>query len=255
MNPHRPDTDRPCFVVGRAAHDIVLLGDRFADAYHILPEGFSRAKTKAMADEIAQADQAIADGLTCLSQDDLAMVHAMAASLRSNKLATAILSNGLPEVTLTWQDKDTGVWLRARPDFLPHKRKIVPDLKFMADGSPKAFARSIASNGYAMSAALYSDGIEAVYGERPDNWLHVVVEKSEPYVVSLYELPTEDIERGRFLNRKAIRLFADCLSSGRWPGYSDTPSLVGLAQWSRKEIDEGSAAEAFPQSEWMGEAA
>jgi hypothetical protein len=141
-------------------------------------------------------------------------------------------------VTLAWQDPETGVWLRARPDFLPAKRRIIPDLKTAADGSPKAFTRTIANFGYHMAAALYLDGITAIFGETPTNWLHVVVEKEAPYVVSLYELPGEDIERGRWLNRKAIRRFAECLSADKWPGYSDDVTQIGLPGWERKLIDD-----------------
>jgi hypothetical protein len=244
LNPDRPpEKDKAHFRVGKAAHDVVLLGARWATHYHVTPEGFSRAKTKAMADEIAAVEAAEAAGLTILSHEQADQVQAMAASLAANKLARAVLSHGEPEVTLAWQDAETGVWLRARPDFLPHKRQIIPDLKTAADGSPKGFQRAIASCGYSQSAALYLDGIEAIYGERPTNWLHVVIEKEAPYVVSLYELPAEDIGRGRWLNRKAIRLYAECLNSGTWPGYADAPTMLGLPGWDRRQIDEGHTPE------------
>jgi hypothetical protein len=35
-----------------------------------------------------------------------------------------------------------------------------------------------------------------VFGAYPTHWVHVVLEKEPPHVVSLYELPGEDIERG-----------------------------------------------------------
>ena len=240
LNPNRPpEKDKPHFNVGKAAHDMLLLSERWPECYHVLPEGFSRAKSKAMASEIAEADAAQDAGKTLLSADDAELVHAMAAAIRANRLATAVLSNGESEVTLCWRDEATGVWLRARPDFLPHKRLIIPDLKTAADASPRAFQRAIANLGYAMAAALYIDGIAAVYGTRPTNWLHVVVEKEPPHVVALYELPAEDIQRGRHLCRRAINRFAECLSADRWPGYSDEPSPLGLPGWERRQIDEG----------------
>ena len=170
-------------------------------------------------------------------------VRGMCDALKANPLATAALSHGESEVTLAWQDKETGVWLRARPDFLPAKRRIIPDLKTAADASPKGFQRTIANFGYAQAAALYLDGIEAVFGDKPTNWIHVVMEKEPPHVVALYELPGEDIGRGRWLNRRAIRIFADCLSTGKWPGYADEPVMLGLPGWERKTIDEGLSPE------------
>lgn len=252
LNPDRPpEADKPHFSVGKAAHDMLLLSERWPECYWTAPEGYNRAHTNKWADAIAAEEEARAAGKTILRHDDALTVNAMCAALKANKLATAALSNGESEVTLAWQDKETGVWLRARPDFLPHKRRIIPDLKTAADASPKGFQRAIANMGYAQAAALYLDGIEAVFGERPTNWIHVVMEKEPPHVVALYELPSEDIGRGRWLNRRAIRIFADCLSTGKWPGYADEPVMLGLPGWERKVIDEGIT----PEGSAWGEAA
>jgi hypothetical protein len=241
LNPDRPaEKDRPHFNIGKAAHDVLLLSERWPECYHVLDPDFNGNATKAQADWHAEREAARDAGKVILKHDEAQTVMAMAASLRANEFAAAALLNGESEVTLAWQDPETGVWLRARPDFLPAKRRIIPDLKTAADGAPRAFARAIANFGYHQSAALYADGIKAVFGEPPSNWLHIVLEKEPPHVVSLYELPGEDIERGRWLNRKAIRVFADCLSQDRWPGYADEPAQIGLPGWERKSIDDDS---------------
>jgi hypothetical protein len=247
LNPNRPpESDKPHFNVGKAAHDLVLLSDRWPEHYHVLPEGFSRAATKKFADAIEEADAAAESGLTVLKHEEAQTVEAVAAAIQRNELAVATLSNGVTEETLCWQDPRTGVWLRARPDFRPNsiieKRDVmvVSDLKFVAatNATPEGFAKSIHQFGYHQSAAFYSDGIKAVYGHYPTHWVHVVVEKDPPHCVALYELPGEDIERGRWLNRKAIDLFARCLDRDEWPGYADDPKPVGLPTWSRMRIDD-----------------
>ncbi|MEC9067847.1 MAG: PD-(D/E)XK nuclease-like domain-containing protein [Pseudomonadota bacterium] len=247
LNPNRPpEPDKPHFNVGKAAHDLILLTDRWPEHYYVTPEGFSRAKTKAMAEEIAAADEAIAAGKTILSFDQAETVKAVAEAIKRNDLAVATLTNGVTEETLVWKDPQTGVWLRARPDFRPNsileKRKVmvVSDLKFVAPthASPDGFQKAIFNFGYHQSAAFYADAIKAIYGHYPTHWVHVVVEKEPPYSVSLYELPGEDIERGRILNRRAIDLFARCLETGKWPGYADQPRQVGLPQWARMRIEE-----------------
>lgn len=246
LNPDRPTVEKKHFSVGRAAHDLILLPDRFSEFYHVVPDGFSRAATKKFADEIALADEAIAAGLTVLTQTDLAVVESVAAALKRNELAYAVLTNGVPEETLVWQDGVTGRWMRARPDYRPNsilqKRSvmIVPDLKFVAaeHASPEGFSRMVDKYGYHQSAAHYADGIKAVYGHYPTHWIHIVVEKDYPNCVALYELPGEDIERGRVLNRRAINLFDRCMSTGHWPGYADQPKQVGLTSWARRSIDD-----------------
>ena len=247
MNPDRPtEQDKPHFAVGRAAHDLILLSDRWPEFYHVTPEGFSLAKSKAMAAEIAEYHAAVESGLTVLRHEDAETVKAVARSIERNPLAMMALSNGEAETTLAWQDEETGVWLRARPDFMPASVRVggevivVTDLKFVAGthATPEGFKRAIANFGYHQSAAFYADGMKAVFGHAPTNWLHVVVEKEEPHCVALYELPAEDIERGRWLNREAIRKFARCLDVDRWPGYADEPMQVGLPIWARKKIDD-----------------
>jgi hypothetical protein len=55
------------------------------------------------------------------------------------------------------------------------------------------------------------------------------------------QLRDEDIDRGRMLNRVAIRMFADCLSTGVWPGPGDDRDdveFVDLPEWKRTQIDE-----------------
>jgi hypothetical protein len=247
LNPDRlPESDKRHLNVGKAAHDLLLLQDRWPDAYHVTPEGFSRAAKKAQADDIAEAEHAAARGLTILSHDDDTTVRAVAAALRGNPLAMRLLSDGVAEETLAWQDGETGVWLRARPDFRTTSCasggaiRIDADLKFMAAThcSPVGFSRAIDSFGYHQSAAFYADGIKAVYGQAPTHRVHVVVEKDAPHSVSLYQLPAEDLDYGRALNRRAIRLFADCQAADRWPAWADSEFReVGLPVWARKRID------------------
>lgn len=252
LNQNRPpEADKAHFNVGKAAHDMVLLSERWPDHYFVLPEGFTRAASKKFAAEIEEADAATESGMTVLRYEDAQTVYAVAEAIKRNDLAVATLTNGITEETLCWQDPRTGVWLRARPDFRPHsileKRDVmvVSDLKFVAasNATPDGFAKAIHNFGYHQSAAFYCDGIKAVYGHYPTHWVHVVVEKDPPHCVALYELPGEDIERGRLLNRRAIDLFAKCLEEDRWPGYADDPKAVGLPTWSRMRIDDFDSAE------------
>ena len=245
MNPARVEQTKPHFSVGKAAHDRILLEGRWQDHYHVTPEGFSRGATVKFAADIEALQEAEEAGKTILRAQDAAVVDAVVAAVQANEFAKLALSNGVTEETLAYQDALTGVWLRARPDFrpnsIPQKRdvRVLSDLKFVApsNASPAGFAKAVNDCGYHQSAAFYWDAIKAVYDIEPTHWLHVVVEKEAPHCVALYELPAEDIQRGRMLNRRAINLFARCLDEGRWPGYADDPLPVGLPHWARQRID------------------
>ena len=248
LNPKRPEEDdKPHFNVGKAAHDMLLMGEDWKKHYFVTPEGFSLGATKKFAEAIEEREAAIEAGIPVMRWQDAKVVEEVTKAIGANKDAINALSNGLPEMTLAWQDKETGVWLRARPDWLPHSIinglpvRVVTDLKFLAQTHcrPHGFSKALFDFGYHQSAAFYDDGIEAIYGQRATNWLFVAVEKDAPFSVSVYELPQQDVERGRFQNRQAIRTFADCLSSDNWPSYtSEEIQMVGLPVWARKQIDE-----------------
>jgi hypothetical protein len=249
MNPDRPpEDDKPHFAIGKAAHDLLLLGGEWTANYHVLPEGFSRAKTKQFAEEIAAADYAKSKGKTLIKASDMALVKRIANQISSNTDARHALLRGVPEMTLVWQDELTGVWLRARPDFLPQSCidgddvRVVPDLKFMTGThcSPLGFSKALSNFGYALSAAHYSEGIKQIYGKPPTHFLFVVIEKDEPHTVSTYWLDPEDIERGRLQMRRAINLFAECLKRNDWPGYTMAPVKIGLPTYERMRLDEQS---------------
>lgn len=246
MNPEREESDKPHFAVGRAAHDLILLGGDWRRSYHVTPPGFSRAKSVAMAEHIAAADYAASKGKTIIRHEDMALVEKIADKIGANEAARHALMRGVPEMTLAWQDELTGVWLRARPDFLPRSCidgddvRIVSDLKFMAGThcSPRKFAKAMDEFGYVLSAAHYSEGIKQIYGKYPTGFVFVVVEKDEPHTVSLYYPSVEDIERGRLLMRQAINLFAACVKRDRWPGYADVPMEIELPIYARMRIDQ-----------------
>ncbi len=248
LNPNRPEEDSaPHFNVGKAAHDMLLMGEDWRKNYFVTPEGFSLAAKNKFAEAIAEREAAIEAGIPVLRYQDAKVVEAVTEAIGANKDAINALSNGLPEMTLAWQDRETGVWLRARPDWLPNSIingapvRVVTDLKFLAQTHcrPHGFSKALFDFGYHQSAAFYDDGIEAIYGQRATNWLFVAVEKDAPHSVSVYELPQTDVERGRFQNRQAIRTFADCLAADKWPSYtSEEIQMVGLPIWARRAIDE-----------------
>lgn len=247
MNSARPpEEDKDHFSVGKAAHDLLLLGGDWEASYHILPEGFSRAKTKQFAEEIAAADYAKSKGKTLIKSADMDLVKRIADKIGANPDARNALLRGIPEMTLAWQDELTGVWLRARPDFLPQSCidgadvRIVSDLKFMAAShcSPRGFSKALDNFGYFLSAAWYSEGIKQVYGKYPTHFMFIVIEKDEPHTVSTYWLEDQDIQRGRLMMRQAINVFAECVKRNDWPGYTTRPMPIGLPTYARMRIEE-----------------
>lgn len=246
LNPNREEVDKSHFNIGSACHHMMLLGDDWRKKYHILPEGYRSNANRKFAAAIEEAEAARESGLTIMKWADYQTVLKIIDAIKLSDASANAIKNGIAESTIAWQDKETGVWLRCRPDFLPNSAihggdvRVITDLKFMAPSncSPDGFSKAIAQMGYHIAAAFYFEGIEQVFGHRPTHWLHLVVEKEAPFTISPYPLPHDDILLGHHQMRSAIRKFADCLAADKWPGYVNGPTPVGLAPWARKSIQE-----------------
>ncbi|WP_326600555.1 PD-(D/E)XK nuclease-like domain-containing protein [Rhodococcus sp. PD04] len=229
-----PPAPKDVFDIGSAAHALVLgVGDPIARL------DFDDWKTKAAREA---RDEARAEGKTPLLAKDYETVHAMAAALRKHPLAATLFADGRPEVSAFWTDAETGVGRRARFDWLPNadprRRRVIPDYKTTSDANPSKFAKSAADFGYYMQAPWYLDAIAATEGDTEAAFLFVVQSKTPPYLVSVVELDHDALMLGHRLNRRALEIYAECESSGVWPGYGDDVHYVSLPSWVHYEKEE-----------------
>lgn len=95
--------------------------------------------------------------------------------------AAALLTCGAlpPKFSIFWQDADTGIDCRCRPDYI-HSSGIIVDLKSTLDASPAAFAKSCANSRYHVQDAFYSEGFYQAAGEWPRGFVFIAVEKPRP---------------------------------------------------------------------------
>lgn len=222
---HERDHGRPpkdAFDRGSLIHELILrAGDdrlRVVDAYDW------RSKAAQEARKAAHAER-----LVPIHRGDLLDAGRVARAVRRNALASAVLTGGEPEKSLVWVDSETGVTCKGRVDYV-HPRALV-DVKTCAYGGsdPVAFAKSAANFDYPMQAAHYSDGWEAITGQRLP-FLFVVVEVEEPYLVEVYQLSPDDLDTGRARMAEALALYADYESNG-YPDQGADIQTLTLPGW------------------------
>ena len=239
LNPNRaPSEDRAAFALGRLAHKMLLEGSEGLQAEFVTrPACWSDWRTK---EAKTWRDEQIAAGLTVITDADLAAVTGMAESLARHPLVEAGILDGYVERSLLWQDKETGVWLKSRPDVVPQASGLYSDLKTTASVSDEDLQRSLAGFGYHMQAALVGMAAEAVIGQPMEEFALVWVEKAPPHCVRVTVLSGADLERGQGQLRVAINQFAECVETGVWPGPGgvrrDAEYLM-LPAWAAKQID------------------
>lgn len=171
------------------------------------------------------------------------ILEEMVAAIRAHPLASRLLdpATGTPEQSLYQQDPATGVFLRGRLDFLPHRtehRMIATDVKTAVSADPEQFGKAAANNGYDMQDGWYRDLIIGLGLDADPGFLFVVIEKSPPYLVNVVQLNAEAVRIGRLKNRRAIRSYAECLGSGEWPGYPTDVNAVALPGWYTRGFEE-----------------
>lgn len=211
------------FELGRAGHLMVLEPHLFGQCVRVIEADDYR--TKAAKDA---RDEARAAGLTPLLQKEADQVRAMREVLWRDPIAKHAFEGGQPEQAIFWQDAEFGIWRRTRPDYLPPHQRYLVDYKTSTSANPKDFERAVFDYGYHQQAAWYLDGVEAVTGTKPERFAFVVQSKKAPFLVTTCWLDAEAIEWGRKMNRLAIGIFARCLRTNSWPGF--TPEVGGAAK-------------------------
>lgn len=221
---------KPEFDFGSAAHALLL-----GTGAEIVVIDAKDWRTKAAQQ---QRDEAREAGLVPLLTAEHDKALAMVAALRANPTIAALFADGTPEQTLVWQDEATGVWRRARPDWLPLRRgdrQIVVDYKTARSVEPSALARAVYDYGYHQQAPWYLDGIKALGLDDQPAFVFVAQEKEPPYLVTVFELDATALRLGRARNRRALEIYRDCTASGVWPGYgdpSDPISYIAMPRWA-----------------------
>lgn len=229
--------DRPHFAVGRAAHHLLYLGEEgFRDEFAVRPERFPDFRTK-------EAQQwrrdAIAAGLTVLTDAELETITGMAKSLGAHPLVKAGIMDGYVERSMVWKEPYTGVWLKSRPDCIPGDGALVADLKSTLSVSTDDIMRTLGAYGYNCQAALVGMGFEAVLKRPMEEFALVFVEKAPPFACRVVTLMPEDIKRGEQQMRAAVDIFAECVKTGSWPGpgLQEDAERLPMPAWARSAID------------------
>ncbi|MDX3328838.1 PD-(D/E)XK nuclease-like domain-containing protein [Streptomyces sp. ME02-6979-3A] len=231
-----PQPATKTFDYGNAAHKKVL-----GNGPELVVIEHDMWNTKAAKAEVAEARER---GAIPLKQHEMDMVNGMAAAIRQHPLAAALLdpAYGAPEQSGFWIDGPTGIRRRVRFDWLPSiqsGRLIIPDYKTAADASNRVMEREIEKYGYNMQADWYEEASRALdLGGQDAELLLIVQEKKAPYLINVIGIEFGSRIIGGAKNRAAINTFAECMSTGNWPGYGDEPNYLALPGYAENRDKE-----------------
>jgi len=221
------------FRFGRLVHAYILEPETFGDHYKTMPDfevgiDSKRPKlTKEYKQLVSQWNEQNA-GREAILPADWTRLQDIRGVLHLKPRAQEYLRGGSRELTVCWQDQETGIKCKARLDsYQPEKRRIV-DLKTSRDAAE--FGKSIARFGYDRQAAFYKMGAEAV-GLPVDEFCFVVVESDPIHGCISAPLDRFTLRDGELQVRQLLRRLAECKRTGEFPTYLD-PETFKKPHWS-----------------------
>ncbi|MBK8164707.1 MAG: PD-(D/E)XK nuclease-like domain-containing protein [bacterium] len=211
------DQDRPAYVVGRAAHVLILEGREVYEQTYAFG-GPINPKTGQPFGSRTKAFQEWAEGQgkPVLDDDQAALIESLNASVQTHKHASALLADGVPEgvVRATY----CGVPCQSRLDWLNPERGIV-DLKTCENLDwLQTDARAY---GYAHQLAFYRSVIAFLTGTNLPVYM-IAVEKREPVRCGVWRISEEVLGLAQKENEEGIARLIDCRERDEWlTGYED----------------------------------
>lgn len=248
-NPARIERkDTKAFALGRAAHHLVLGEKFFTKLFVAQPAEYADSKTGEMKPWNNNAtvcrtwtEERRREGRTILTAKDIESIKGMSMSLGLHPIVRAGALNGAIERSLFWQDKATGIWLKARPDSIPNSDEDFVDLKTTDSVQWGDLVRTIGKWGYNQQGALIRRAAIEVLGMKNPTFTLIFVEKDAPYCTRVVTLKENDLQLGDKQNRVALDMMAACLKSNNWPGpggEAEDAEHIELGEFEQKRIND-----------------
>ena len=229
----------PAMKIGTAWHAAFFEPEEFARNYIEIPQGLDR-RTKEGKQLFTELEES---GKIPLAFDEMLRIKTMAITAKDHPMSQRIfaIKGGMAEVSMfALMD---GVRVKIRPDyFLPpcveYPNGLIVDGKTGEDMSPSGFDKYAMNWNLALQAAFYVDVFQHVYDlDEPPAFMWCGQEKEAPYSTAWYSASDEVLEYGRFQYAPLLEIYAECMSTGQWPGYDEQVTELKLPAWVKKQME------------------
>lgn len=240
---HPPKTT-PAMLRGSAIHSAILEPDRFVAEYIALDDveicaKIGGAKPRATnAYKEWRAEWELNNiGKTVIPMEDYETACHIADKAYAHPVMRDMLARAREiEGVMQWQDAQTGVLLKARPDMRLETTGDLLDIKSTMDARADAFSRQIYTLGYFIQAAVYREAVRVVHGFRDVPFYFLAVETDAPYAMAMYRLDEAACEIGDIEFRRCVDLYAECSSNDNWPDYPISILQISVPSWSVQKV-------------------
>lgn len=212
--------------LGQMAHMAILQGSLFKENYVVMPEFESKTadgkptdskNTKFYKEQVKAFLESIPDHKMVVTHQEKEDIFGMVDSILSNKMAMALLKDGIPEATGYFRHEATGIKCRFQADFVSFNLNTLVELKTTSDCEWNMFRRSVEGFNYPFQLACYAEGIKQITGIAPKKRVWIAVENVAPYEVRVYDCGPIYEEIGDYEFNKALHDLRYCIDSGTFP--------------------------------------
>lgn len=218
---------------GTAFHCRVLEPEEFSKRFIIAPE-FNRRTSAGKEEEKTFLEECARTGRTVLTAEEGRKIELMYQSVMALPLGQWLVeSAGYAESSVYWEDPETGILCRCRPD------KIIPEFHWIMDVKTTAdiqrFRTDYYDYRYHVQDAFYSDGYRAQFGEIPTFVFLVASTTAEcgRYPVEIFMMGEDAKLAGQREYRRNLQTLAECLNNDEWPAIK----TLSLPRWAKENAN------------------
>jgi PDDEXK-like uncharacterized protein DUF3799 len=220
LNPARPIKESsPQMILGSAFHTLILELKLFDEEYVVKPPKVLLKDVGRTAYDLFKNKEKELElsNKIVLDADDYKNLLDMQDRLYLNEQALELIKDARIEHSFFWEDKQSGLLLKCRPDAL--QRNIIIDLKTCADASEKAIRYEVFARGYDIQMAMMRDGIEANEGHRIENFILVCVENKYPHNTAIHILDEEIVDNAKLKYKSMLLQMKKHKEANEWPDF------------------------------------
>lgn len=218
---------------GTAFHCRILEPEEFSKRFIIAPE-FNRRTSAGKEEEKTFLEECARTGRTVFTAEEGRKIELMYQSVMALPLGQWLVeSAGYAESSVYWEDPETGILCRCRPD------KIIPEFHWIMDVKTTAdiqrFRTAYYDYRYHVQDAFYSDGYRAQFGERPTFVFLVASTTAEcgRYPVEIFMMGEDAKLAGQREYRRNLQTLAECLNNDEWPAIK----TLSLPRWAKENAN------------------
>lgn len=226
LSPHKPEEKKssPAMSIGSAVHCLVLEPHNFSSAFSVCTKVDGRSKEGRKYNE---SFRKLSAGKIILNEEEYKIALNISESILKHPRASSFLAGNISvEKSLFWEDKDSGLVCKARPDLWNKDFNLVCEIKTTRNASEEYFSRVAIEENYHIQAAMQIDAIKAIKGNEIEYFTFIAAPNEPPYMPYVYNMPLEVIEIGRREYKQALMIIKICHEREKWT--EDRDSVVEL---------------------------